>query len=93
MAPRWAHLADKHGIPRADQIYALINATYTVELVNERLDGGAVWLYIGPPHAQTERELELLVNVYNGGREALVFHVMHLSAKYRRYREENPGGN
>jgi hypothetical protein len=93
VAPRWAHSADKHGIPRADQIYALINATYKVELADERIDGGAVWLYIGPPHAQTDRELELLVNVYSDGREALVFHTMPLSARYWRYREENPGGN
>ena len=49
-------------------------------------------LYIGPPHAQTERELEVLVIRFTNGREALIFHAMPLGPKYRRYREEFPNG-
>ncbi len=30
-------------------------------------------LFIGPPHGQTGREIEVLVNVYSDGREAVVF--------------------
>ncbi len=55
-----------------------------------RLTTGTVWLYIGHPHAQTDREIEVLVNVYADGREALVFHAMGLGPKFRQYREENP---
>lgn len=44
------------------------------------------------PHAQTGREIEVLINVYDDGREAVVFHAMGLGPKYRRYREENPNG-
>ena len=35
---------------------------------------GTVWLFIGHPHPQTDREIELLVNVFDDGREAVVFH-------------------
>lgn len=93
MTPRWAHSTAKHGIPRADQIYALVNATYKARVEADSLDGGQVWLYIGPPHAQTDREIEILVNVYEDRREALVFHAMDLGPKCRRRREENPDGD
>ncbi|QJU55809.1 hypothetical protein SCB71_01930 [Herbiconiux sp. KACC 21604] len=49
-------------------------------------------LFIGPPHGQTGREIEVLVNVYSDGRQAVVFHAMPLGPKFRRYREENPSG-
>ncbi|MDR6972157.1 hypothetical protein [Leifsonia shinshuensis] len=49
-------------------------------------------LIIGHPHAQTDREIEVLVNVYDDGREARVFHAMELGPKFRRYREENSNG-
>ncbi len=93
MAPRWAHSTDKHGIPRDDQVYALINATYKAKVEAETPDDGQVWLYIGPPHAQTEREIEILVATYPHGRESLVFHAMELGPKYRRRREEHPHGD
>lgn len=82
----------KHGIPQADQVWAMVHPTYSTKLVGESVDDGTVWLYIGHPHAQTDREVEILVNVYADGREALVFHAMELGPKYRRYREENPNG-
>ncbi|MEO7016722.1 MAG: hypothetical protein ABI130_16305 [Leifsonia sp.] len=71
----------KHGVPQADQVWAL---------PGQSIDDGAVWLYIGHPHAQTARELEILVNVYPDGRESVVYHAMELGSKFRRYREENP---
>ena len=92
MAPRWTDSSGKNGIPRDDQVYAIVNASYRARLDSEKLDDGDVWLYIGHPHAQTEREIEILVNVYPDGREAVIFHAMGLGAKLRRYREENPHG-
>lgn len=90
MTPRWASSADKHGIPRVDQIYALLHPTYQMRLDSEKFDDGDVWLYIGHPHRQTDREVEVLVNVYLDGRDAYVFHAMQLGSKYRTYREEHP---
>lgn len=71
----------------------MINANYTVKLPIERPEGEELWLYIGPPHAQTEREIEILVSIYPDSRQAVVFHAMPLGSKYRRYREENPSGD
>ncbi|QNE35268.1 hypothetical protein [Leifsonia shinshuensis] len=92
MAPRWTESARKHGIPQADQIRAMVHANYHAELPGQSIDDGTVWLYIGHPHPQTDREVEILVNVYPDGREAVVFHAMELGPKLRRYREENPNG-
>jgi hypothetical protein len=92
MAPRWIDSAFKHGVPQADQIWALLHTTYQADLPGESRDDGTVRLIIGHPHAQTDREVEILVNVYADGRESRVFHAMELSSKFRRYREENPNG-
>ena len=93
MAPRWTNSSDKHKIPRADQVYAIAHANYKDRLDSEKLDDGEVWLYIGNPHAQTEREVEVLVNVYPDDREAVIFHAMELGPKFRKYRQENANGN
>ena len=92
MAPRWVPSSDRHGVDRADQVYAILHATYSAVLPGESLDDGTVTLYIGPEHAQTLREIEILVNVYPDNRESIVFHAMQLGPKYRRYREEHPHG-
>lgn len=93
MAPRWEPSSDRHGVARQDQAYAIIHANY-VNITDEPApDGGQVVVYIGPQHAQTERELEILVLEFpESGREASIFHAMQLGPKWRRYREENPDG-
>lgn len=90
MAPRWTDSADKHGVPRADQAYAVVHSNYSARLEDESIDDGSVWLYIGHPHPQTDREIEVLVNVYADGREAVMFHAMDLGSKFREFREEHP---
>jgi hypothetical protein len=75
-------------------MFAMINATYTADL-RDNGDGTVDRLYIGPEHAQTDRELEVIVQlaVDCSGREAVVFHVMQLGPRFRRMREEYPHGN
>ncbi len=90
MAPRWTESSGKHGVPRPDIAYAIAQASYTRLLPGQSIDDGQVWLYIGHPHAQTDREVEVLVTVYGDGREARIFHAMELGPKFRRYREDNP---
>ncbi len=92
MPPRWEPSADKHGIDRPDQIYAILNATYAAQLPGESGDAGIVTLYIRPEHPQTNREVEILVTVYTDTRESVIFHAMLLGPKYRRFREEHPNG-
>lgn len=90
VAPSWERSSDKHGIPHSDQVWAIAHATYSAALAGAAVDEGTVWLYIGPPHGPTNRELEILVNVYTDGREARIFHAMSLGPKFRAFREEHP---
>lgn len=92
MAPRWADSRFKHGIQRNDQLWAMAYPAYFHRLDDECPEGEAIWVYIGRPHSQTEREIEILVRVFDDGREAIVFHAMALASKYRRFREEHPNG-
>ena len=70
-------------------IYAIAHATFVDTIENPGRRGGRVELYIGPEHGQTTRELEVLVERFDDGREAVIFHVMGLGSKFKRYREEH----
>lgn len=89
MTPRWEPSTEKHEVPRGDAIYAMLHATFSAPLA-DRGDGSIDRLYIGPAHAQTAREIEVIVQVWEdgSGREAKVFHVMPLGPKFRKLREE-----
>lgn len=88
--PRWTDSTSKHNVARGDAIYAMLNATYAQAFPDE-VNEGRISLFIGPAHAQTDSEIEVLVHEFPGaGKEAVVFHVMPLGPKFRRYREENP---
>jgi hypothetical protein len=92
MTPEWTESAGKHNISRSHAAHAIINATYSAELgPDER--GGTLTLFIGPRHAQTDDELEILVRSFPGtNSDRIIFHVMQLGPRFRRYREENPRG-
>ena len=68
----------------------MVYSTSSSLLLGEGGDDGEVWLCIGPPHRQTDREIEILVNVCREGRESVVFHSMELGPKFYRCREESP---
>lgn len=72
----------------------MLHQSFTDVLVDEARSEGRIRLFIGPRHAQalTEDEVEILVHEFpeQPGREAVVFHVQPLGAKFRRYREEHP---
>lgn len=92
MAPQWSGSSGKHEISQTDAVHAILNATYTAVLEDE-VDEGHVTLFIGPRHAQAlpEDEIEILVHEFPGtNRQAVIFHVMPLGPKFRRYREEKP---
>ena len=69
MVPQWADSTRKHGVARADAVYAMVHATYAVQLADNG-DGTEDRLYIGPEHAQTARELEIIVQVPVDGSRA-----------------------
>jgi len=91
VAPSWTSSTAKHGVPRGDAQFALLHPTFVRDL-EANGDGTVNRLFIGPAHPQTDRELEVIVRVAvdGSGREAVVFHVMPLGPKFRRFREENP---
>lgn len=92
MSPIWTPSTEKHGVSRHDAMYAVINATFIVSLAAHQIagsHGGVVTVFIGPRHAQTDDELEILVEQFDGGREAIVFHVQPLSSRWRSFREEH----
>lgn len=91
--PRWTDSRGKHGIPRASVGWAIAHASYITDLADNG-DGSVDRLFIGPEHAQTDRELEVIVQLWTdqSGREAIIFHSMQLGPKIRRMREEHPHG-
>ncbi|MFZ4893037.1 hypothetical protein ACL9RL_01145 [Plantibacter sp. Mn2098] len=91
MTPRWTESSGKHGVARSSAGWAIAHANYVRDL-KDRGDGSVDRLFIGPEHSQTEREVEVIVQIWMDGsaREAVVFHVMQLGPKFRRMREEYP---
>lgn len=80
MAIEWAGSADRHGIPHEDAMYAIANAEASAE-VEGRPDEVTV-VYVGHPHAQTDRYLEVIA-VRRPPRDLVIFHVMELTDLYR----------
>ncbi len=76
-------------------MYAILHATFTAVLVDEEQPpDGQIRLFVGPRHAQAlaQDEVEVLVHEFpETGAQAVIFHVMPLGPKYRRFREEHRG--
>jgi hypothetical protein len=90
MSPIWTDSADKHGVSHTDAAHAVAHSTYERHL-NTDPDGWTVWVFIGPEHSATTRELEVLLKFPPRPiAPMVVFHVMPLGPKYRRLREEFP---
>jgi hypothetical protein len=79
----WTTSADRHGIPHEDVIYAMRHATGHEEVQSPSArPGDKVFVYVGHPHAQTERYIEVIA-VHRHPRQVIVFHAMELSDHYR----------
>lgn len=79
MAILYTDSASKHGIPNEDALYAMLNAEAS-EIV-PGYPGETTRVFVGPPHPQTERYIEVLAT--QRGDDVVVFHVMPLSDLYR----------
>ena len=76
MAVAWLSSADKHGIPRDEIAYAIVNATIEREWPPAREGHTAIpRLYVGPSRYG---DLEVLVEV--NGTDIVIFHAMRLRA-------------
>lgn len=92
MGIEWAESADKHDITHADALYAMQNSIYTSTKVkiNDRDGRNQRRLFVGPQHAQTDRLIEVLIELKPGG-TFVVYHVMPLGSYYRQQMEEETG--
>lgn len=87
MAPVFEPSCTKHGVSREDIAYAIFHASFIHVL--EEDDESLVRLFIGPAHAQTDREIEVLVREFpSASRPASIFHAMPLGPKFARLRED-----
>lgn len=73
--------SDKHGISREDTLYAMMNAEVACELEGGR-QGETRMLYIGHPHGQTDRYIEVIA-AHRHPRTIIIYHSMPLSDLYR----------
>lgn len=72
----------------ADALFAIRNAVWTSTRVkvNDGDPASRRRVFVGPEHEQTQRLIEVLVELVPGG--FVVYHVMPLGSYYRRVMEE-----
>lgn len=80
MGVEWTRSADKHGVSREDALYAMMHAEVTAEIEGD--PGERTLVYVGHPHGQTERYLEVIA-AHQPPRTIVVFHVMDLTDQFR----------
>ncbi|WP_282859403.1 hypothetical protein [Pseudoclavibacter helvolus] len=80
MGVEWKPSASKHGVTREDALYAMTNAEVSAEV--KGLAGEKTYVFIGHPHAQTNRWIEVIA-AYRQPRTYTIFHAMPLTDKYR----------
>jgi len=87
MALQWLSSADKHGIPRDEVLYAMLNATMDREWPPARPGNSIVpHLYIGPSRFGT---LEVLAEI--GPRDVVIFHAMPLRLSTQAHIDQQGG--
>lgn len=80
MAIEWASSADKHEIPREDTLYAMLHPEVTAEIVGR--PGETTTVYIGHPHPQTHRYIEVIA-ASRPPNTVVIFHSMPLTDVFR----------
>lgn len=80
VAIRFTKSAGRHNITQADALYALTHAVNTQPI--EGRDGQPTRVFVGRPHAQSRRYIEVIVAVTHTG-DIVVFHAMELTDTWR----------
>lgn len=87
MAVEFTKSADRHGVPRADAIHAMLHADGAQEV--EGRGGRRTTVYVGRPHPQTDRRIEVIAWTEPPA-TVVIFHVMEVTDLYRHLiREES----
>lgn len=79
MAIRFTESAARHGISQRDAMYAIGHASGAEEVAGH--PGDVTTMYVGRPHAQSDRYLE--VGVAETPTDVVIFHAMELTDLYR----------
>lgn len=85
MAIEFRNSADRHGIPRADTLYAMTHAEAIAEV--DGFEGETTMVYVGHPRGQTDRYLEVIA-AHRPPRSVVIFHSMSLTDLYRHLLQE-----
>jgi hypothetical protein len=80
MPIEWTASAAKHEVSREDALYAMTHAVGAQEV--EGHPGETTTVYVGHPHGQTDRYIEVIVAV-RPPRTMVIFHAMPLTDLYR----------
>ena len=80
VAIRFTKSAGRHNITQADALDALTHAVNTQPI--EGRDGHPTRVFVGRPHAQSRRYIEVIVAVIHTG-DIVVFHAMELTDAWR----------
>jgi hypothetical protein len=75
----WTESSQKHEVPREDVLLAIEHAVGSEEV--EGRPGWKTRVWVGHPHPQTERYIEVLAAAR--GSEFVIFHAMTLSDVHR----------
>lgn len=81
MAVDFTPSASKHGIPQQDAMYAIANAISSAPVKGRDGNKNAT-IFVGHPHAHTERYIEVIVEI-TPPRDLKIFHAMKLTDKFR----------
>lgn len=81
LAIRYLTSAQKHGVVEADAIYAMAHAEGREE--QQGRSGRTVWVFVGHPHAQTDRYIEVIAELAPPPGDVVIFHAMPLTDLYR----------
>lgn len=87
MGVQFTSSADKHGISRADSLYAMTHADAAAEIPGK--PGETTMVYVGHPHAQTDSYIEVIA-AHQRPRTVVIFHSMPLTDLYRDLLRRDP---
>ena len=73
--------ADKHGVPRQDAVHAVLHHAGYADLPSRR-PGEKSFMFVGLPHPQAMRHIEVGVTVDGRGNRR-IFHAMEVTDPYR----------
>ncbi|TFD22250.1 hypothetical protein [Cryobacterium sp. TMS1-13-1] len=90
MGIEWTESSDKWDIPHNDALHAMSKPVYTSTKVkvNSGSPSAPRRVFIGPQHDQTDRLIEVLIEIIAPG-TIVIYHVMPLGSYYRHQMEED----